>query len=225
MKPLLNIELHCHTRYSKDSLVEPEDLIAAARQKGLDRVVVTDHNTIAGAVIARVMAPELIIVGEEVLTTRGELLAFFVEEEIPRLLAPEEAIRRLKAQGAFISVSHPFDRRRHGWALADLENITPLVDAIEVFNSRCQVGVQNRLARDYAEKHGLVGTVGSDAHTVGELGRSRMVLPSFETAEELRQVLPQAQVMTQLSSPFIHLTSTYARLVKATRGRHENSPD
>jgi predicted metal-dependent phosphoesterase TrpH len=44
----------------------------------------------------------------------------------------------LKEQGAFISVSHPFDElRKGGWKEADLLEIIPHVDAIEVFNSRC----------------------------------------------------------------------------------------
>lgn len=225
MKPLFKVEFHCHTRYSKDSLVELEDLIASARRIGLDRVVVTDHNTIEGAMRARELAPDLVIVGEEILTTQGELLACFVEREIPKMLVPEDAIERLRAQAAFISVSHPFDRRRQGWALADLERITPLVDAIEVFNSRCQVGVLNTMAQTYADKHGLAGTVGSDAHTLNELGRSVLEVPAFSGADELRQALPQARAVTQLSSPFIHFTSTYARMVKAMRARHEHSSD
>lgn len=225
MNPWLKVEFHCHTRYSKDSLVELDALIEGARRTGLDRVVVTDHNSIEGAQKARQMAPDLIIVGEEILTTQGELLAFFVEQEIPRNLTPEEAIRRLKEQGAFISVSHPFDRRRHGWALKDLERIIPQVDAIEVFNSRCQVGLLNTMAEDFARKYNLAGTVGSDAHTVEELGRSHLILPAFDSAEELRQVMPHAQRETRLSSPFIHLTSTYARMVKAMRGKHENLPN
>lgn len=184
--------------------------------------MVTDHNTIEGALLAREMAPDLVIVGEEILTTQGELLAFFVEQEIPRKLKPEDAIERLRAQGAFISVSHPFDRRRYGWALADLKRITPLVDAIEVFNSRCQVGVLNHMAQIYAEKNALAGTVGSDAHTLNELGRSVLEIPPFTSADELRQALPLAKAVTQLSSPFIHFTSTYARMVKAMRARHEH---
>lgn len=225
MKHHLKVEFHCHTCYSKDSLVELEDLIATARRVGLDRVVVTDHNTIRGALKARELAPDLIIVGEEILTTQGELLAFFIEQEIPKMLEPEDAIERLRAQGAFISVSHPFDRRRYGWAQADLERITPLVDAIEVFNSRCQVRILNRMALAYAEKHHLAGTVGSDAHTLNELGRSLLELLPFNSADELRQVLPQARAVTQLSSPFIHISSTYARMVKAMRARHGHPSD
>src|SRR5512143_1731327 len=120
----LRVEFHCHTIFSKDSLTRPEQLVRAARQKGLTRVIVTDHNNIGGALRAKQVDPELIIVGEEIMTDRGEILAAFVTEEIPAGLTPQETIRRLRNQGAFISVSHPFDQfRSGGWKLVDLLEI------------------------------------------------------------------------------------------------------
>ena len=135
---MLRVEFHCHTQYSKDSLTSPERLVKTCRRKGIDRVLVTDHNTIAGARAAQELDPELTIVGEEIATTRGELLAAYVTEEVPAGLSPQETIRILKGQGAFISVSHPFDIYRSGhWKEGDLLEILPDIDAIEVFNSRC----------------------------------------------------------------------------------------
>ncbi len=130
---MLSVEFHCHTYASKDSLTRPADLVKAARRKGLDRLVITDHNSIAGALESRAIDPQLVIVGEEIMTTKGEILAAYVQEEIPALLSPQETIRRLKEQGAFISVSHPFDEMRAGgWQESDLLEIVPFVDAIEV---------------------------------------------------------------------------------------------
>ena len=173
----LHVEFHCHTMYSKDSLTNPEQLVKACRRKGIDRVIVTDHNSLAGACAAQALNPELIIVGEEIMTTRGELLAAFVTEEIPAGLEPRDAIRRLKEQGAFISVSHPFDIYRGGhWDEADLLEILPDVDAIEVFNSRCWRPEFNRQAQIFAEHHDVPGTVGSDAHAPLELGRAILLL-------------------------------------------------
>lgn len=215
----MKVEFHSHTNSSRDSLTPPERLVMAARAIGIDRLIVTDHNTIQGAMQARQIDPNLVIIGEEILTTRGELLAAFVQEEIPRGLKPTEVIGRLRDQGAFISVPHPFDRRRHGWALDDLVEIAPLVDAIEVFNARCQWGGLNELAANFAREHNLAGTAGSDAHTPQEVGRATLTLPEFSTADELRSVIGQGEVYGRLSSPWIHLTSTYARLVKQIRGK------
>ena len=215
MADLLRTEFHCHTIYSKDSLTQPADLIRAARRKGLDRVIVTDHNSIAGARAAETIDPELIIVGEEIKTARGELLAAFVSEEVPANLTPQETIRRLRDQGAFISVSHPFDVMRNGhWDEPDLLEILSLVDAIETFNSRCIQAEFNARAAEFAREHGLAGTVGSDAHAAFELGRAHLLLPGFDGGEGLREVIRQGQPVTRLSSPFVHLTSRYATFMK-----------
>jgi len=215
MPDLLKTEFHCHTIYSKDSLTKPEVLVRVAQRKGLDRVIVTDHNTIAGARAAQALAPETVIVGEEIKTTRGEILAAFLTEEIPANLTPQETIRRLRDQGAFISVSHPFDVLRNGhWDEPDLLEILPLVDAIETFNSRCMQAEFNTRAAEFAREHGLASTVGSDAHAAFELGRAHLALPRFDGGEELRSVIRQGQPTTRLSSPFVHLTSRYATIIK-----------
>jgi predicted metal-dependent phosphoesterase TrpH len=189
--------------------------VKACRRKGLDRVIVTDHNTIAGARAAQALDPELVIVGEEIMTTQGELLASFVIEEIPAGLSPREAIRRLKEQGAFISVSHPFDIYRGGhWEEADLLEILPDVDAIEVFNSRCWSPEFNRQAGEFAQQYDVPGTVGSDAHAPLELGRSLLLLDQFEGPEELRAVIRGGIPKVRWSPPWFHLISRFAVVLK-----------
>ena len=212
---MLRTEFHCHTLYSKDSLLPPRGLVEACRRKGIDRVIVTDHDNIRGGRAAQALDPERVIVGEEIMTTRGEILAAFVTDEIPPRLSPEETIRRLRDQGAFISVSHPFDAWRSGaWDEPDLLEIAPLVDAIEVFNSRCVSPEYNRQAMAFAEQHHLAGTVGSDAHAAFELGRSVLLLEPFADADGLRRVIRAATPRTLLSPPWIHVVSRYAKVRK-----------
>ncbi len=212
---MLRTEFHCHTVFSKDSLTPPARLVETCQRKGIDRVIVTDHDTIKGARAARELDPERVIVGEEIMTTRGEILAAFVKEEIPAGLTPAETIRRLREQDAFISVSHPFDAmRRGGWDEPDLLEIAPLVDAIEVFNSRCVRPSYNRAAAAFAALHNLAGTVGSDAHAPLELGRSVLLLEPFADADGLRRVIRQATARTLLSPPWFHFISRYAKYRK-----------
>ena len=207
-----SIDFHTHTSVSKDSLTTPERLVSAARRKHVDRVVVTDHNSIAGALAAQALDPERIIVGEEIMTTKGEILAAFVTELVPRGLSPQETIQLLRTQGAFISVAHPFDSWRHGaWKLEDLLEIAALVDAIEIFNARCTAHEDNRRAMEFARQHALPGTAGSDAHAAFELGKARLVLPRFEGAEGLRSVIRDGQVQGGLSPFWVHFASFYAR--------------
>jgi predicted metal-dependent phosphoesterase TrpH len=215
---MISVEFHCHTIFSKDSLTSPQKLIETCHRKGIDRVVITDHNTIMGAMAAQKLDSVLVIVGEEILTTKGEILAAFVTEEVPPYLSPQETIHRLRNQGALISVSHPFDKLRNGaWKEDDLLEILPDVDAIEVFNSRCMNPTFNRQAREFAEKHNIPGTVGSDAHAAFELGRSVLLLEQFEGPDEMRKVIRNGIPKTRLSSPWVHFTSRYAVMYNAIK--------
>ena len=208
---MLRVEFHCHTTYSKDSLTDPKELVLACQRKKIDRVIITDHNSIAGALLAQKIDPQRVIVGEEIMTTQGELLASFVNEEIPAGLPPLKAIELLRAQEAFISVSHPFDRWRDGhWKEADLLEIVPLVDAIETFNARCMLHRFNDQAHNFAHLHNLPGTAGSDAHALYEVGKAVVLLPDFADAQELKMIIRQGLQETSLSSPLVHLSSRYA---------------
>jgi predicted metal-dependent phosphoesterase TrpH len=215
MKITIRIELHCHTSHSGDGLISPQKLLDICDRKGIERIVVTDHNITSGAQAAYALNPERVIVGEEIMTTGGELLAAFVQEEVPPGLPPIETIRILREQGAFISVSHPFDTYRKGhWKTQTLLEISPLVDAIEVFNARCMRSSDNDRALEFARQHGLLGTVGSDAHAPFEVGRATMLLPDFEDAAGLKESLVQARQDVQLSGAWVHLFSRYAKWSK-----------
>ena len=149
------------------------------------------------------------------MTSRGVILAAFVSEETPPFLSPQETIKRLQGQGSFISVSHPFDEvRQGGWKEADLLEIISEVDAIEIYNSRCIQPSFNQNALEFARKHSLAGTVGSDAHAVFELGRSVLLLEPFEGPEGLRRSIRTAVPQTRWSPPWFHLASRYAVLRK-----------
>jgi len=210
----LHVEFHCHTTASHDGLTSPAGLVEACRREGLDRVIVTDHNTIAGALEARRIDPTLVIVGEEIMTTAGELLAAFVSEEVPSGLEPMDAILRLKAQGAFISVSHPFDWLRSPWEPKILTELLPHIDAIETFNARCLFSGFNQAAEKFARKHALPGTSGSDAHTTDELGFATMLVDPFDGAPGLKAVIAYAMPQNRRVSPWLHFSSS-----RATRSR------
>jgi predicted metal-dependent phosphoesterase TrpH len=212
----LNVELHCHTYHSSDSLMHPHQILKACEQRGIDRVAITDHNAIAGAREAFALDPERVIISEEILTTEGEILGYFMQEEIPEGLPPIEVVNRLKQQGAVISISHPFDLTRGcRWSMETLQSLFPLIDALEVFNARCWSDAPNRQAARLAQDAGLYGTAGSDAHAPLEVGRAFLNMPFFSDAASFREALPQARVMGRRSIPLVHLLSRYATWRKA----------
>jgi predicted metal-dependent phosphoesterase TrpH len=208
----IRIELHCHTYHSADSLMRPARLVELCRRRSIQRLAITDHNSIAGAQEAAALDPELVIVGEEIETAEGELLGYFLQEQIPAGLAPAEAIARLRDQGAFISVSHPCDRFRNGaWKPEALQRILPLVDALEAFNSRTMKAADNQAAEEIAAGASLLATAGSDAHAYVEVGRSGMLTPPFTDAAGMKRALAEGQIVRRLSSPLVHFLSRYAK--------------
>ncbi len=214
-EPLWRVDLHTHTRFSPDSQTEPAALIARTREIGLARVAITDHNTIEGALVAKALAPDLIIVGEEIETaTGGELIAYFVQETVPAHLSLDETIRRLRQQGAVISVSHPVDRLR-GSALGErlTRQIVQQVDALEVFNARCLRPADNVRAAQLAAEYGKLITAGSDAHVVAELGNGYLSLPHFgDSAAAFQASLAHADAGGRLAGLWPHFASTFAKV-------------
>lgn len=210
------VELHAHSIYSKDCLVKPGKLVELAQQKGIDRLAITDHNEVTGGLELARLHPMLIIPGIEVKTTKGELLAWLVQEAVPRGLSPQETIQMLRRQGAIIGVPHPFDRYRTGaWREEDLIPIVRDIDVIEVFNARCIHDEDNQRALAFARQHNLLMTCGSDAHSPGEYGQAVMRVPAFaNTADGLRDAISKGERVENLSPRSVHLTSTWARWVK-----------
>lgn len=213
------VDLHSHTIYSKDCLTRPEDAIARARSLGLDKLAITEHNNLAGALRAKELAPDLIIVGEEIMTTHGELIAYFVKEEVPRDLSPQETIRRLREQGAVIAIPHPLDSLRNSaMGMANVMEVIDQVDAIEVRNARCVRPQDNLAALALAQERGLLITAGSDAHIPFELGHCYVEMPAFEDdAESFVDALQNAKPMGKESPFWPHLMSTWAKWRKRIR--------
>ncbi len=211
----IRMDLHSHTVYSKDSLVTPEQYIAACRRKGITRAAVTDHNTAEGALRMQALAPDLIVVGEEIRTTHGELLAYFLRATIPPDLPPLETVARIRAQGGVVAVSHPADRIRHeAMGLERLKIVIDQVDALETFNARCLVAEDNALAAAVARERGLPGFCGSDAHTVYELGQATMELDDFDSPESFLRALRAGRMRARASSPLVHFASSWAKWLK-----------
>ena len=133
---MFKADFHIHTEYSMDCATPLERIIERCLEVGINCVAITDHGTIAGAQKLQQMAPFKVIVGEEILTSVGEIIGFFLVEEVPSRLPVLEAIAQVKDQGGLVGIPHPFDRLRMS-ALSDktLEPLLPYIDVIEVFNT------------------------------------------------------------------------------------------
>ena len=210
---MLKADLHLHTTCSRDSAVSPELLIARCLATGINCVAVTDHNAIEGALELKKTAPFTIIVGEEIRTTHGEIIGYFLSEKIPRGLSPEETISRIRAQGGLVCVPHPTDRfRPSALEPAALNAVLPLVDIIEVFNARTALNRDNDKAGRIAQTHGLMASAGSDSHTPGEIGNAYVEMPEFTTPEEFKASLARGTVHGKKAGLWIRVVSRFATM-------------
>src|ERR1700736_550540 len=127
-------------RYSHDSSTGLAELAARARELGLARIALTDHNTAEGALLLRDLEPELAIVGEEVKTTEGEVIGLFVTRTIKAWQRPEAVMDEIHAMGGLVYVPHPFDRWRANFAPHRLGAPAPRGDGIGGDNQRGDTG-------------------------------------------------------------------------------------
>jgi predicted metal-dependent phosphoesterase TrpH len=172
---VLSVELHCHSSLSHDGRDPVEDLLARAREVGLDAIAVTDHDEIEASLEAVELAPEYDLVGipgMEVSTAAGHVLALGVEELVPARRSFGETLDRIHALGGIAVVPHPFHTSRSGVMANITEDELAVADAVEVFNSRLLTGRGNRKAERFARQRGLPMTAGSDAHIADMVGRA-----------------------------------------------------
>jgi len=212
---LIKADLHVHTCYSIDCLTPLEQIIVRCLELGIDCIAVADHNTITGALKLKEIAPFKIIVAEEILTPAGEIMGLFLNEAVPRGLSWQETISRIRNQGGLVAIPHPFGRSLpwNSNMLTSAE-ILSQVDIIETFNSRTPFSKSTTRAWELAKEQGKPTSAGSDAHTLGEIGRAYVEMPEFDGADDFLDSLAQGKIFGQKSSYLAHFASTWAKIRK-----------
>ncbi|MBI5359506.1 MAG: PHP domain-containing protein [Planctomycetes bacterium] len=189
----MELDLHIHSKHSFDSRMEPARIVEIARKRGLDGIAVTDHNSIKGSLEAMQFAGKdlLIIPGAEIASTAGDILAYFIHDQPPETKDPFEIVQWIKEHNGMVVMAHPFAYR-----LSIDAKLVKLLDGIEGFNSRhtaisiMDTSYNMNTGGDYeiagfAIANNLAMTGGSDAHTYGEIGNGRTIVPG-KTLEDVR---------------------------------------
>ncbi len=211
----MRIDMHLHTRRSFDCLTDPHAVVQAARNAGMDRICVTDHNEIEAAVSLKAAYPAFIIVGEEVKTAEGvDIIGLYLHERIPKGTPARDTCMWIHEQGGVVYVPHPFAPGKGGDGFI-LPVVEDLVDAVEGFNARLHHQSLNDRAVEWAAARHLPLGAGSDAHTPGEVGRAYVdVQPFVDSPEGLLGALRRGSISGRSSSRFVHVASTYAKVHK-----------
>jgi predicted metal-dependent phosphoesterase TrpH len=223
------LDLHCHTSASFDCLASPESQVHAAATRGLTHLAITDHDRIDGALRARDAAPDglTIIIGEEVKTADGDLIAVFLERAVAPGRSARETIAEVREQGGLVGIPHPFDRYR-GSMLNDprLEAIGGMVDWVEAHNARVVSGTGNEQAAAFALELGLPGVAASDAHSTLEVGVAYNVVEIDPgTPEGLLAALSTLELVRGRATYFVRLWTPVAKGIQRIRGNGRLRPD
>lgn len=215
--PRIRVDLHAHTRRSKDAFTAPAVFVTRAAAAGLDRVAVTDHGRLDGALAAAALDPIRIIVGEELRCQEGvDLIGLFLREEVSNGLPVAEAAAAIHAQGGVVYAPHPYAYLTRGGERA--ARVLAVADVVEVFNARAFVPMWNRRAAEAAVAANLPAFASSDAHFPWEIGRAWTELPAFNDAASFLTAARDARPVGQrLGSPLLHVGSMALSLARGGR--------
>ncbi len=198
-------DMHIHSLYSDGTNTLRQILEHVERRTDLDVIAITDHERVDGAL----RAAELhaagdysfdLVVGEEVTTRRGHVLALFIEERIPALRPLEETLRRIHEAGGLAIAAHPMAPlplsvgRRSLIGVRDHPAEGVHLDAVETMNPSHAGRIRlTAMVRLNSEELGLPGVGNSDAHLLEHIGSGRTLFAGA-SAEAYRRALLEGRV-------------------------------
>ncbi|UCE45266.1 MAG: CehA/McbA family metallohydrolase [Methanobacteriota archaeon] len=185
----MKLDLHIHSRFSRDGTASPEEILRRCKDVGLDGCSITDHNSIEGSLEACEIGAAMgltVVRGIEISSINGHILAYGLSAPVQRGLSVSETIRRIHAAGGIAVAAHP---TRFGSGLGEADIADVGFDAVEILNGGSS-GRGNRRASTIAADLKLPGIGGSDAHKIAEIGRSFTVIDEFTSeADVIRSVV------------------------------------
>lgn len=186
---MFKIDLHVHTAFGGDSIIQPDELVPRCREVGLDAVCVTEHHSYFLSVPYREISRKTgfpIFQGLEYRATEGHLLLFGIrveKEEMPPMLPMQWVIDWSQKRGGIAIPAHPYQGGTingfPGDKVLDLKGLF----ALEMLNASLSAK-RNGLAVKAAATLGVKGTAGSDAHGLSVLGRAYTLFQQPITTEE-----------------------------------------
>jgi len=197
---MYRVDLHTHSTASPDGGIQPEQYRLLIQTGTMDYIAVTDHDMIDFALQLHKELGEQIIVGEEIMTTKGEIIGLFLNKRVKPKQSPLKTVQGIKEQGGLVYIPHPFETVRSGLQLEDLDEIAKYVDIIEAYNGRAVVQNRSTQAISWAKDHQTLLAASSDAHglkgvghtytTVNEPAREATILKALQQAHLVKSLPP-----------------------------------
>lgn len=188
-------DMHIHTLASDGTAGAIEILEHVEANLDLDVIAITDHERIDAALAARAIARERgyrvdVVIGEEVTTIGGHLLALWIEEPVKPFRSLRSTIAAIHDQGGMAIPAHPlvpYPLCAQGFMLRRLLEDQPRYrpDAIEAFNPTTLGRPMHAQVVQFAERHDLATVGNSDAHALEAVGAGHTTFPG-RSADDLR---------------------------------------
>lgn len=196
---MIHADLHIHTIYSSDSVIQPKTLVEKLVAHPFIKVAaITDHDSVRGCnatvELASAYPDILIIPGVEISTPQGDLVVLGTDELPPRPWTPEIVIDFAESINGVSIVAHPF--RAFGMAERAYNY---KFNAIEVQNGGSSP-TANAKARVLAKSMGLPGTAGSDAHSISEVFSVHNNIDSSLDVDSVLQAIKRGQISVSTTS-------------------------
>lgn len=187
----MKIDLHCHTFSSKDGTAAIESIIRQGKKAKIDGVAITDHENTKAWKEALFLGKKHnfnIILGEEIKSSKGDILGLFMTEEIDgEGKSPLWIINEINKQGGLVFIPHPF-HEAEGFK-ESLESYINIIDGIEIFNGRRPFIRGDKIAEKFADKHNLIKIGGSDSHYYKTVGNTYTECEANNLEEFKQQLL------------------------------------
>jgi predicted metal-dependent phosphoesterase TrpH len=205
-------DLHVHTSFG-DGMSDATAVLNWTEQRTeLDVIAVTDHDDVAGALLARELHAGGsyhfdLVPGIEVTTRSGHLLALWVDQPVPSFRPLGETVATIHRLGGLAIIPHPFSyltrsvgRRRLDRLLRE-DDAETRPDAIELANPSLAGRVTRAKARRWNGERPALAEVGSsDAHFVEEIGTARTLFRGT-TSEALRADIEGGRTHAVMGEP------------------------
>jgi predicted metal-dependent phosphoesterase TrpH len=201
-------DLHIHSGAGDGIASVAEILDYVEHKTDLDLIAITDHDLLEGALEARELAARKqyrfeTIVGMEITTLEGHLLAYELEQPIRMLMPLTRTIRLVREQGGFCVVPHPMSWLTRSVGYRGLRRITEDasdqvgIEGLEVLNPTLAGRVIYHKVRAFnRERWHLAELGGSDAHSLDFIGSGYTLFPG-QSAADLRQALQEKTTEAQ----------------------------
>ncbi len=191
----MKADFHTHSATSPDGGIRKQQYRKLLNDQLLDFVAITDHNSITFALELGEEFSNKVIVGEEIMTTDGEIIGLFIGAKVSPGLTPKETADEIKKQGGLVYIPHPFETVRSGITASSLDDIKGYVDIIEVHNGRAVFQNFSSKAIDWATKNGVAMAASSDAHGLKGIGATYSVLGGVPDVTNLVELLKNAKLV------------------------------